>query len=470
MDDMHPYLYRTSDYGKTWARIDSGIARTEFTRVIREDPERRGLLYAGTERGVWLSFNDGRSWQRLQRNLPPVPVHDLVVKDGDLVAGTHGRSFWILDDLSALRQMTSTIVARDAHLFRPREAYRTAWFGGRTTGANPSGENPPSGAVVHFFLKTGGREVTLDFLDSTAKVIRSFTSRQDSATAADSLRADSTKRVRSDSLRQAGVHPDTIAAMEKRGEESLAAQTPRPGRIAPPPRVPNKAGLNRFAWNLRHPDASTFEGMIMWAGGVTGPVALPGTYGVRLAVDGRPVATESFVVRKDPRSKATLAELRQQFAFLLAIQNRVSEANDAVKTIRNVKFQLRDRGPRLRGVDSASFARLATDFATQLSQVEDSIYQTRNRSGQDPLNYPIRLNNQISALAGVVASTDARPTQQSREAFRLLSARLDQELGRLRTAFDETLPRVNALLRASNLAEIVPRPSEVPREQVAAGR
>ena len=467
LDDMQPYLYRTTDYGRSWARIDSGIVRTEFTRAIREDPVRRGLLYAGTERGVWVSFNDGRHWQKLQLNLPPVPVHDLVVKDGDLVAGTHGRSFWILDDLSPLRQMTPQIASKDAHLFDPADTYRTTFSGGSATGASPSGENPPAGALVYYLLKSPAREVALEFLDSTGAVIRTFTSRQDSVSRLDSLRVDSLSRIRADSLTRAGVHADTVQAMRRRGEEELRAQTPQ--RLAPPPRVGNRAGLNRFAWNLRHPDASAFEGMILWAGGVQGPLALPGTYRVRMAVDGQPAGTQSFTVRKDPRSPATLADLRQQFALLVQIRDRLSEANDAVKTIRHVKYELRDRERRLRGADSAAFARLAAEVAQRLSIVEDSIYQTRNRSGQDPLNYPIRLNNQISALAGVVASTEARPTTQAREAFRMLSSRLDEELGRMRRVLDESLPRANEMLRRANLAEIVPRAAEVPGGQVAAG-
>ncbi len=444
MDDHAPYLYATADFGKTWRRIDAGIARSEFTRVIRADPAKRGLLYAGTERGVWASFNDGRSWQKLQRNLPPVPIHDLVVKEGDIVVATHGRSFWIMDDVAPLRQMNDALVAKDAHLFDPADAWRINWGGGGR-GAHPQGQNPASGALVYYWLKSARQTVTLDFLDATGSVIRSFTSVQDSATAADSVRGDSTKRVRDDSLRKAGVTPDSTTRMEARGEET-DEDTPRMPR---PPRVPDKAGLNSFAWNLRHPDASVFEGMIMWAGGTQGPVAPPGTYSVRMRVNGQEVATRSFELRKDPRTPSTLADVKEQFAFLIKIRNRTSEANDAVKSIRSIRQQIDARRKNISTSQLAAFEIVARTFMEGLSEVEDSLYQTRNRSGQDPLNYPIRLNNRIAALSGVVASTDARPTQQSYAVFTRLSMKLDLQILRMEQLMKDWLPRLNEVLKAA---------------------
>ena len=191
MDDLKPYIYRTTDYGTTWKLIVTGIPADEFTRVVREDPVRKGLLYAGTEKGVWVSFNDGDSWQTLRRNLPIVPVHDLAVKEGDLVAATHGRSFWILDDLSALRQMSSSITSSASHLFKPRDVYRANFGGGGGNGASgdhPTGSNPPSGTIVYYWLKQPNQVVTMEFLDPSGKVIRSFTSAQDPKAARDSLR------------------------------------------------------------------------------------------------------------------------------------------------------------------------------------------------------------------------------------------------------------------------------------------
>ena len=462
IDDMRPYVYRTTDYGSTWQLVTNGIPPNEFVRVVREDPVRRGLLYAGTERGVWVSFNDGASWQTLRRNLPPVPVHDLAVKEGDLVAGTHGRSFWILDDLSSLRQLRPEITSRPAHLFKPRDVYRANFSGGGGTGAaggHPAGQNPASGAVLYYWLKTPGQTVTMEFLDASGKVIRSFTSAQDPRVARDSVRADSVRRARTDSLRRAGIEPDTARRTEERSEETAPEEGPR--RAPPPPRVSNRAGLNTFSWNLRHPEAESFENMIMWAAGTQGPIAVPGTYTVRMRVGGN-TQTSTFRLIKDPRSKASQAELEQQFAFLMRVRDETSKANSAVKLVRNIRAQLDDRARRMPAERRGAFQTLATQLNTELSLAEREIYQVENRSGQDPLNYPIRLNNKIAALAGVASSADARPTNQTLEVFRILSGQLSVQLLRIRSAIDRSLPAINSSLRAASLPPIVESTAEVP--------
>ena len=464
LDDMQPYIWRTLDYGKTWKRVDDGISAEEFVRVVREDPVRKGLLYAGTERGVWVSFDDGESWQRLQLNLPPVPVHDLAVKEGDLVAGTHGRSFYILDDLSVLRQATPAIAKKAAHLFKPRSVWRVTWGGNATnTAVHPRGANPPSGAVVYYTLDKSGHEVVLDFMDVRGTLIKSFTSKQDSAAAADSLKGAGVRQARLDSLRRAGA--DTTKALEAKGEETTPEED-GPRRTPRPPRVANKAGLNMFAWNLRYADASTFDDLILWAGGTQGPVVPPGTYRVRMKVDGTEIASDSFVVRKDPRSKATLTDVREQVAFLLKIRDRVSEANDAVKQIRAIRQQLDDRESKATGTNGVSVTVLVRALRETLSMVEDSMYQTKNRSGQDPLNYPIRLNNKLSALAGVVGGIDARPTDQSYGVFNTLSAQLDRELMTITRSLDSLLPKLNAALQQVGLAPIDPKAPYVAKQIV----
>jgi len=461
LDDMKPYLYKTNDYGATWTPITNGIPATEFTRVVREDPERPGLLYAGTERGVWVSFDDGASWQSLRRNLPLVPIHDLAVKEGDLIAATHGRSFWILDDLSALRQLNSSIPKQPAYLFKPRKVYRAGFGGGGGNGAaggHPTGANPPSGAVIYYWLSQPRQLVTMDFLDPQGKVIRSFTSQQDPNVAADSVRADSIRTARNDSLRRAGVAPDTTVKTEARSEEAPSDEPP--ARRPPPPRVANKAGLNSFAWNLRYPDASVFENMIMWAGSVAGPVILPGTYSVRLNVNGQHY-TQPFTIVKDPRTTATDADLKEQFDLLMRIRDKTSQANDAVRTIRNIKAQLADRSKKITGPKAEAFSRLATDLSTKLSAVESEIYQVKNQSSQDPLNYPIKLNNKIAALAGVVGGTDAKPTAQSLAVFNDLSSQLDRQLSAMRGSMLVALPVINATLKDAGLPPIVPSTDEI---------
>jgi photosystem II stability/assembly factor-like uncharacterized protein len=471
MDDMKPYIYRTSDYGATWQLIVDGIPSTEFVRAVREDPVRRGLLYAATERGVWVSFDDGGHWQSLRRNLPIVPVHDLAIKEGDLIAATHGRSFWILDDLSALRQMNPQITSSPSHLFKPRDVYRAGFFGGGaagTAGDHPTGQNPASGAVVYYWLKKPGQTVTMDFVDSKGALIRTFTSVQDPIVARDSLRGDSVRVARADSLRKAGVKPDSTVRSEARGEES-AAPSDGPRRQPPPPRVSSKAGLNTFVWNMRYPDASTFENIIMWAGGTNGPAAVPGTYTVRMHVNGT-TESQSFKLVKDPRSKATQADLDDQFAFLIQVRNETSKANDAVKVIRNFRAQIADREKKLPADKRAAFESSASGMMTQLTAAEQEIYQVKNRSGQDPLNYPIKLNNKIAALAGVASGTDARPTSQTREVFRILSGQLDTQLGHVRSAISTSLPDLNRQLKSAGVAELVETAVEVPSSAPAALR
>ena len=441
LDDDAPYLYKTSDYGATWTRIDDGIDRTQFTRTIREDPERRGLLYAGTERGVWVSFDDGAHWQPLQRNLPPVPVHDLEVTQGDLVAATHGRSFWILDDLSALRQLTPAVASAPVHLFKPRNPYRVNWGGGFAgRGGSPSGQNPPSGAVVYYTLHSPNQTVTLDFLDARGKVIQSFTSKLDSAGIADSIRADSVKKA-------------------NKGQEPAEEGRRRGGAR---PRVPNKAGLNRFAWDLRYPDAVSFHNLIMWDGSTRGPTAVPGRYAVRLTVNGAS-QTQAFTLQKDPRVHATQKDLDDQFALLLKVRDRLSAANDAVRTIRNVVWQLDQRKAKA----PAGFADQAGQLETKLEAIEAELYQVNNRASEDPLNFPIRLNNKIAALGSSIASADARPTAQHEAVFRLLSAQLDRELATLKQTLDAGLAPLNTALQGAGLAAVVPSTAEPPTKDTA---
>ncbi|HWP03085.1 MAG TPA: glycosyl hydrolase [Gemmatimonadaceae bacterium] len=424
--DKRPILYKTTDFGKTWTKIVNGIAPDHFTRVIREDPVRRGLLFAGTERGVYVSFDDGLSWQVLNRNLPIVPIHDLRIKDNDVVVATHGRSFWVLDDISVLRQVTPDITARGAHLFKPADVYRVNW-GGRGGGV---GSNPPSGAIIQYWLKEGGQRVQLDFLDAKGAVIRTFASEGSGAQA--------------DSARPAGE-----------------AEGPPFGQPSPS-RVPNRAGLNTFVWNLRYPDAVGFTGLIMWAASTAGPVAPPGTYAVRLTV-GSEVQTQNFKVLKDPRSTASDADLQEQFRLLIAIRDKVSEANNAVRTVRNMRWQVEDRAGKLSGEPRQEFGRLAGEMMEKLTESENDIYQTRNQSNQDPLNYPIKLNNKIAALSGVVASGEYRPTKQSYDAFARLSKELDVELAEIKNTLDGYLPRLNAILKAAGLPELVPSTEEPPR-------
>ncbi len=409
LDDFAPYVFRTADYGRTWTRTVRGIPDGHFIRVVREDPVRRGLLYAGGEFGVYVSFDDGANWQSLRLNLPVAPIADLVVTHTDLVAATHGRAFWILDDLTPLHQLADSVARADAFLFQPRDAYRLR--GGPGFGA--VGRNPPAGAVAFFHLgqrPDSAEPVTLEFLDSAGTVIRSYSNR------------GRTPAERLDSLR---------------------------------------AGMNRFVWNTRYPDATGFQGLIMWGGSVAGPFAPPGRYQVRLTAGGRSQARE-FRLRPDPRLRVSPQDYARQFELLIRIRDRLSEANGAVVRIRNLKEQLDQVGRRLDGVANAAAIRTHADSLRRgVSAVEEEIYQVRNRSGQDPLNYPIKLNNKIAALSGVVGGTDARPTDQSVQVFEALSAQLQVQLERLRVILETEVPAFNRLVRDANIPAL--RIEERPR-------
>ena len=318
---------------------------------------------------------------------------------------------------------------------------------------------------MYYKLSKPNQDVTLDFLDAKGTLIKSFTSRLDSIGAADSVRADSVRRARADSVRRAGGVASTPNAEDAPGTaagpggqidfEELQRRGPRA------PRVPNKVGLNQFAWDLRYPDAVRFENLIMWAGGTTGPIVPPGTYAVRMRVAGDPAQTQTFAVKADPRSKATAADYAAQTALALKVRDRLSDANNAVRTIRNVKAQLSDRAQRVPSSDRASFAALSSALASPLSATEEEIYQIRNQSSQDPLNFPIKLNNRIAALMGVVQSADGRPTRQSYVVLDTLSKALDVQLTAMRGTLSSKLPPVNAELKRLGLPEIVPSTNEL---------
>lgn len=400
LDDRAPYIFKTTDFGKTWTKITNGIPANDYVHVIRQDPLRQGLLYAGTEHGVYVSFDDGANWQSLSLNLPDTQVPDLVVEESDLVIATHGRSFYILDDIGILRQQSASLAAKDVHLFQPRTAVR---------GLNQ--------ATIDYYLKSDADKVTIEILDGNGQTIRSFT-----ASAEDEKR------------KGANAADD---------EESFA----------PPVRVPGrKAGTNRFTWDLRYPGATVFEGMILWsARAETGPLAVPGNYQVRLTANGK-TETQVFSIKKDPRlTTATEADLAEQFKLAIQVRDKTSEANEAVIRIRDLKKQIKDRSDKAKQQPITAAGEAVT---RKLSEVEEEIYQVRNRSGQDPLNFPIKLNNQIAALRRSIESGDGKPTAGSYVVFKELSERLDVQLKRLDEVVKTDLAKLNQLLGDGKLEAV----------------
>jgi photosystem II stability/assembly factor-like uncharacterized protein len=434
-DDFKPYLYKTSDYGKTWKKITNGIPDGAFTRVIREDPNKRGLLYAGTETGIYISFDDGANWQSMQFNLPVVPITDLAIhkREKELVAATQGRSFWIFDDLPALHQMMdaggfNSIAA--TKLFKPKEAYRMAGGGGFNLPPTTTlGKNPANGVVVYYSLKAKPTtDLVLEFLDASGKSINKFT----------------TRLPRGGGGGQAGPAEQAQGG----GEEGFFG--------GPPARATTDAGLNRFVWDMRYPDAVRFPGMILWAGQTNGPRVVPGNYQVKLTVDGQTM-TENFDIRPDPRLPTTAADYARQLDLSLKIRDKLNETHNAIIQIRDVKKQVDDLVKRV-GPQSRAVADAGNGLNRKLTDVEEALYQTKNQSSQDPLNFPIRLNNKLAALMGVVSRSETPPNEQSVEVYNELAGEIDAQLQKLSQIMKTDVPAFNQLVKEQNIPAIVTKP------------
>ncbi len=383
-DDFKPYVYRTDDYGESWTKIVNGVPPNEFARAIREDTKVAKLLYLGTEHGIYISFDDGANWQSLRQNLPDTPVHDIAVEDRDLVIATHGRGFYIMDNISPLRQGGIT-TTQNFHLYKPSDGLRGL----------------DRAVAIDYYLKNDAQKITMEFVDPQGKVIRTFT-----GTAADANAPE----------RPAGGGDDEFF------------------RRPPDPKPSVKAGLHRINWDMRYPGATDFPGMVMWAANTRGPIAAPGTYQVRVTADGD-AQMQSFAVAREPHILARVSDqdLREQFDLAMNVRNKVSQANEAVLLIRGIKQQIADRKGKLDPKQTAA-ARSLDDLSQALDAVENEIYQTKLQSSQDPLNFPIKLNNKIAALQGVIESADVAPTEQTYSVFRTLGGKLDDQLAKLDAA------------------------------------
>lgn len=416
LDDFKPYIYKTEDFGKTWKLIVTGLPKNTFVRVVREDPKRKGLLYAGTETGVFVSFNDGTSWQSLQLNLPVVPIHDLVVKDDDLVAATHGRSFWILDDLTPLHEIDEKLAAAGFSLFKPRDAYK---MGGGSFPFPNIGKNPARGTIIYYCFKEKPEgEVVLEFMDSYGSRIRMFSSQT-----------------------QPGTETEDEFGRMFGGERS-----------AP---LPAEAGLNRFVWDMRYPDAERVPGAVLWGGTTEGPTAVPGIYQVKLTV-GEESMIKTWEWKKDPRLATSQDEYQEQFDFLIKIRDKLSEVNRGVNRIREIRQKIDNLAKEIRGEENGeAIIEEGKKVKAKLAAIEDVLIQTKSKSSQDPLNYPIKLDSKIAALAEVVGSSDARPTDQSTELFKKLAAEADAEIARLKTVLETDIPQLNDRLKEAAIPHIV---------------
>ena len=411
MGDRKPYVYKTADFGRTWQKIVTGIPDTDFPRVIREDIKRRGLLYVGTEHGIYVSFNDGASWQSLRLDLPVTPVHGIISEERDLVIGTHGRGFYVLDNIGVLRQATPELTNNALFVFEPLNPMR-----GRDRNV-----------TFDYYMNKEASEVKIEFLDAQGNVLRTFTGT-----------------------------PKT---------EKPAGDNDNPFFGGGPPRVPTARGINRFTWDMRYEGAVVFPGMIMWAAQPQrGPAAPTGKYSVRITANGE-TESRDFNIAIDPRLLAegiTEADLLEQFRLSLRVRDKVTEANQAVIDIRNLRQQINDRLQKVSARRKNEIEKLADAVLVPLTAVEEEAYQVRNRSNQDPLNYPIKLNNKIAALSGVIESADNKPTDQSVEVFNELSAELDAQLQKMNDTLKKQLPLLNAALKREKLDGVDPKAKPAP--------
>jgi photosystem II stability/assembly factor-like uncharacterized protein len=454
MDDFAPYIFKTTDFGKTWTKLVTGIPANDYVHAVRVDPSRPGLLFAGTEQGVYVSFDDGGHWQALQINLPVVPVNDLIVKKNDngndLVVATHGRSFWVLDDITPLEQQEESVPLQEAHLFTPSATSHTVFRGSFFRAQGNVGKNPPEGAVIDYWLKTSLKKpdkkeaagasgadskpksdedaksedekkkeeapkITLEILDSSGKVIRKLPKKEEPA-----------------GDEEGSFEPD-------HGAENLSAD----------------AGLNRFVWDLRYEGATKVPHAPLWGGNTDGPVAMPGTYQLRLTVLGKSY-TAPLEIKADPRLKIGQEDLAKQFDLLLKIRDKVTETDDAIIQIRDVREQVNAVNKRLKNDPREKpIADAGKALDKKMTEVEEQLIQTKAKSGQDVLNFPVRLNNHLVALGGVVGSADSAPTKQSYEVFDMLSKAADEQLAKWKAIVSTDVAAYNNLVKQQEVPAIM---------------
>ncbi len=430
-DDYRPYLYKTSDYGKTWTAINNGIPADAFTRVIREDPNQKGLLFAGTETGLYVSFDDGAHWKSMQLNLPISPVTDIAIqkRDQEMVVATQGRSFWIFDDMQLLHQLASNPTG--LVLYKPKVSYRVTTrggFGGMRGGGN-LGTNPASGAVIYYNLPAKAKDASLEFLDPQGKLIRKFTNHEE--------------------------HKEEKPAESAEEEEDFSA------RLAGPTVIPADAGMNRFVWNLRYPDAMKIPGMILWDASLRGPLIVPGTYTVKLTYDGK-TESQTFDVLKDPRINTTQEQYLAQLELELQIRDKLTKTHEAILNIRSIRRQIDDLAAR---IDNKEVAAKAKALNAELTAVEEALYQTKNKANEDPLNFPIRLNNKLASLLEAIQSADAPPTAQEQQVYEDITTGINAQLKKLDTILTEQVTAFNKFVKAQDIPAVSIKTAPPPAAQ-----
>ena len=386
LGDFAPYLYKTSDYGKSWKKITNGISSEHFTRVLREDPEQKGLLYAGTETGMYISFDDGANWKSFQLNLPIVPITDLAIKENNLIVATQGRSLWILDDLTLIHQL-SEVDKNSNLLFKPKDSYR---MGGRSSESLTAGKNHPSGVITYFYLKDPEeKKVKLSYLNSANDTIQSFSTESDK---------------------------NKLEVSE---------------------------GANMHNWDMRGKGAEKLDGMILWWASTDAPQAVPGEYKVVLEIDDE-VLSENFKIIPDENAETDIAGMQRQYDFISSVNETVDKAHNSIKKMRNIEGQLKDFQKQYKGNEEVKpLMEKAKSLSEQLSEIENALYQTKNRSNQDPLNFPIKLTNKLAHLNSLVSMDDFPPTTQDIQVKDQLTAAINTELDKFDALLNQEIKEFN---------------------------
>lgn len=401
LGDYRPYIYKTENYGKTWKLLVNGIDNEDFTRALKADPKRKGLLYAGTEKGMYISFDDGKNWERFQLNLPIVPITDLAIKDDNLIAATQGRSFWMIDDLTPIHQLTINTRKEDVTLFSPKTSYQLS--GGRGRTSKTQGTNHPGGVAVYYNINKIVKKdtVTLSFYNANKKLIQKFSN-----------------------------HPN-----KKEKEKKLTT----------------KKGSNVFYWDMMYPAATKVKGMILWWASLNGPMALPGNYTVSLSTN-KITIEKPFTILKNPVSETSLEDMKLQFNFINDLNTKVSEIHKALINVKKIKTQIKALKSSIKDKQKhKELIAFSNDLTKKITKIETTLYQTKSKSGQDPLNFPIRLNNKLAHLNSLTRMGSYKPTDQAIAFKNEITKEIDKELSKLYLLFNNDVKQLNQKVKDSQI-------------------
>jgi len=393
LDDFKPYIFKTEDYGKTWKQITNGIDSMHFTRTLRADRKIPGLLYAGTEYGMYISYDDGEHWKKFQLNLPPVPVTDLTIKDNDLIVATQGRAFWSLDDLSIIQQRSADILTKGLYVLGVNDAYRME--GSSNPDVHNAGFNPPNGVVFNYFLREApdSADITIRIFDKQHLLIKTFNK----------------------------------AAKEKADKPVFAK------------------GMNRFVWDMQYPPAEKIDGMVLWNGSPDGPKAAPGKYTARF-IYGKDSLDVPFAIKGDPNYAVSEEDYDKQVGFLLQVRDKFSAIQKAIENIRNMRGQIDAVVAKADTATTKDLKQLGDSINKQFTAIEEALDQTKAKSGEDVLNFPIRLNDRIAAVYNVASAGYGAPSKQALEAFANLSALTDAQLNKFKSVLANEVQAFNKLI------------------------